>query len=350
MQHTHLRLLFVLSLCAAIAAGICSGLAQADDRIVPDASQLVDKDMVAYCRDIQASLAQGAFDRLEAESRALVSLQDRLKGGIEKLVYFYNALANPGCDGFDCRADYRPLLPLFQAWLNRSPKQPTAWVASAWYWEDYAWRARECADFGNITFDQWRTFYDRIRIARAYIHHPGVESDPASYMIVLDILRDSGGTREQIDTMFREGHAAFPKFLRLDAEYARMLDPRWFGKDGDLGWFAETLLNDPGGEEGEMGYAVVAADEARNIPYPHLFLETGLNWDKTKAGLALIEQKYGASNYDWNLFCYMALVAIDRPTALDAYEHFAPLWNPTVWQSEDYFYDQALPWITYRKP
>jgi hypothetical protein len=342
------RLPFLLGLCALllIAAGAWNGRAQAADRILPEEAQLLDPDMVSYCRGMQAALADGQFDRLEAEGRSLMSLHDRLKGGIEKLVYFYNAISNPGCGGFDCRADYRPHVPLLQAWLNRSPRQPTAWIANAWFWEGYAWRARDCAYFASVTFDAWQTFFDRIRVARSYLDHPGLQSDPAFYLLSLSMLRDSGGTRQQIDAMFHEGHAAFPKFLRLDAQYADLLDPAWYGKDGDLGWFAETLLNDPGGEEGQMAYAAVAEEEALRIPYPHLFLETGLRWDRTKPGLSLIEQKYGAANYDWNVTCYMALVAIDRPVALDAYKHFAPLWNPAVWSNEDYFYDHALPWIT----
>lgn len=347
------RHIFLLGICALLllAAGAWDNSARAVDRIEPEEAQLIDPGLMSYCRDMQAALASGQFDRLEGEAHQLDTLHDRVKGGSEKLVTFYSAVTNPGCDGFDCKADYQPLLPLMQAWLNREARQTTtARIANAWFWENYAWRARDCADFHDITFDAWQIFYDRIRIARSYLDHAGLQGDPGFYLVSLTLLRDFGGSRQEIDAVFRNGHAAFPTFLRLDAEYAALLDPSWYGKEGDLGWLAETLLNDPGGDEGQMAYAVVAEEEAPHIPYPHLFLETGLRWDKTKPGLALIEQKYGATNYDWNLICYMALVAIDRPTALDAYKHFEPIWNPAVWAGEDYFYDQALPWILYEKP
>lgn len=352
-QQARLRLLLALNICAVlllIAAGAWHRHTSAVPRIVPALAQVEDPDMAGYCRAIQGELAAGRFDRLEAEAAGLVGLRDRFHGGVEKLVVFYNALANPGCGGFDCRADYEPRLQPLGDWLKRtSSPPPAAWIANAWLWDNYAWSAKRCAGFTAVTFDQWQAFYARVRTARGYLDHAGLRGDPAFFLISLDLLRDSGGTRQQIDAMFKQGHEAFPRFLRLDAEYAGLLDPTWYGKEGDIGWFAETLLGDPGGEDGQIAYAVVAKEGARYVRYPHLFLETGLTWAKTRAGLALIERKYGNGNYDWNLVCYMAMVAIDRPAALDAYRHFAPLWNPSVWPNADYFYDQALPWITYEK-
>jgi Domain of unknown function (DUF4034) len=349
---TRLRLLLVLNICAVlllIAVGAWTSYAHTIRRIEPEHAQLQDPPMVDYCRKIQGALADRRFDHLDAEAADLAGLQERFHGGIEKLVVFYNALANLGCDGFDCRVDYQPRLKPLQDWLDQNPHGPAAWIANAWFWEDYAWNARRCAEFKDVTFDQWQAFYDRSRKAGSYLAHDGLRLDPAYFLLSLDVLRDTGGTRGQIDAMFQEGHAAFPRFLRLDAEYALLLDPTWYGKEGDLGRFAETLLNDPGGEDGQIAYAVVAQEEAEHIPYPHLFLETGLTWAKTKPGLALMVQKYGASNRDWNRICYMAMIAIDRPAALDAYQQFAPLWNSAIWFNADYFYDQALPWILFKK-
>ena len=28
-----------------------------------------------------------------------------------------------------------------------------AWIANAWFWQSYAWRARDCAYFASVTFD-----------------------------------------------------------------------------------------------------------------------------------------------------------------------------------------------------
>jgi hypothetical protein len=346
-----LRLLLVLNICAVLLLIAASAWRDAHGtrRMTPDLAELQDRPMTDYCRNVQAELADGRFDDLDAEAADLAGLRQRFHGGVEKLVVFYNALTSPGCGGFDCHADYEPRLKPLQDWLDHGLRGAAAWIANAWVWDNYAWSARRCAAFKDVTFDQWQTFYQRSRKARTFLAHDNLRQDPAFYLALLSILRDNGGTREQIDTAFREGHAAFPRFLRLDAAYADLLDPTWYGKEGDLGWFAETLLNDPGAEDGQIAYAVVAEEVALQIPYPHLFLETDLTWAKTKHGLALMERKYGASNYDWNLICYMAMVAIDRPAALDAYQHFAPLWSPVVWNNEDYFYDQALVWILYKK-
>jgi hypothetical protein len=351
-KQARLRLLLALNVAAVlllIGSVAWHRHAHAIHRITPDFTDLADKPMSDYCRNVQAMLKDSRFDDLNAEAAELTELRDRFHGGVEKLVVFYNALVNPGCDGFDCNADYAPRSKPLQDWLDQGQRSAAAWIANAWFWENYAWTETGCAAFRAVTFDRWETFYQRVRKARALLAHDGLRGDPAYYMISLDVLRDTGGTRNDIDAMFRDGHTAFPQFLRLDSEYARMLDPTLFGKEGDVGLFAETLLDNVDGDDGQIAYAIVAEEAARYVPYPHLFLETGLNWAKTKAGLALMEQKYGASNRDWNFICYMAMVAIDRPAALDAYRHFDPLWDPAIWRNADYFYGQALPWMLYER-
>jgi hypothetical protein len=341
-------LLLVLNIGAVlllIAATAWRHYAHTIHRIVPDPAALESRESVEYCRRMQAALAAGQFDRLESEARS--APKDRLPGAAEKISVFYGALANPGCDGFDCKADYLPRIRQLQDWLNRNPRQPSARIAMAFAWWNHAWRARDCAEFHDVTFEHWQAFFDRMRVAHAYLAGIEVTDDPEYWRLSLDFLRDSGAGRPEIDAMFFRGHEAFPRYFTLVEDYANILDPHWYGKEGDLGWLAEAVLNDPGGEDGLMEYALVAQSEALRIDYPHLFLETGLTWQRVKAGLALIEQRYGATNYDWNLRCYMAMVAIDRPAAQDAYRHFAPQWNPVVWRSADYFYDQALPWITW---
>jgi hypothetical protein len=343
------RLLLVFNIGAVlllIAANVWQRNAHIVPRIQPTYAQMHDPSVLGYCREMQTALSEGAFDRLEAEAHRLTALKDRIPGGIERLVYFYTVLTSPGCYGYDCKADYRPLERRLQDWLNRVPEQPTAWIANARFWDYFAWTAKGCGEYHDAGFDQWQTFYDRVRIARSFLRHAGLRNDPAYYMIALELLRDSGGTRQQIDAMFHEGHEAFPRFLGLDTDYASLLNTGWYGNAGDIGWFAETLLDDPGGEDGQIAYAVVTEEAASYVAYPHLFLETGLTWSKAKPGIDLIQRRYGASNYDWNMYCYMAIVAIDRPAALDAYRHFAPIWNPDVWHDADFYYEQGLPWIT----
>ena len=85
-QRARRSLLFLPGICTLllVAAGAWNGCAYAD-RIMPEKAQLVDPEMVGYCRDVQAALVDGRFDQLEAQGRDLISLHDRMKGGIEKL-------------------------------------------------------------------------------------------------------------------------------------------------------------------------------------------------------------------------------------------------------------------------
>ena len=344
------RLLLPLSLSVAISAHAISAWCDESKSVPPNPAALVDREALDYCKVVQGELAAGQFDQLEAEARQLASLQEHFRSGVEKLMTFYDSLANPGCGDYDCNADYRPRLRQLQDWLNRDPALGTPRLAMAQSWWGHAWTARRCAAFKDVTFDDWQAFHDRMRVALSYLHGINGRADPEFYRLKLGFLRDSGGTRGEIDTAFAEGHHAFPKFLELVGQYAQILDPTWYGEEGDIGRLADAMLDDLGGDDGLIAYAVVARAESLNIRYPHLFLETGLKWTRAKAGLALIDARYGTSNLDWNLTCYMAMTAKDRSAAAAAYQHFGSDWNPKVWGNGSYFNDQVLPWLTGQTP
>jgi len=354
---TRIRLLLLLNILAVILLIGTTWISRAHrpyfmtvPRVTPDPVALLDPDAVSFCRDVQVDLAAGRYARLDGTAADLRTLKEHVKGGIEKLVAFYVSLASPDCRSAPrCDDDvlYPPRLRAMQDWLNRAPHDITAHVAMAHAWEAYAWAGRHCHKFKDVTFDEWQAFYDRVRISRSYLAGADPAAEPMAYLLRLEHLRDSGASRAEIDALYSASHNASPRFFALIALYATMLDPSWYGKEGDLGWLAESVLNNPGGEDGQIAYAMVANAESGQIPYPHLFLETGLTWPRTKAGLTLIEKRYGNSNRDWNVDCYMALVAIDRPAALEYYRHFGQNWDPAIWNNADYFYGQALPWITY---
>ena len=313
----------------------------------PDRRLVFGADQVDFCLEVQAALQAERFDELDRMGRELATLKDRFVGGLEKISGFYAFTGMDGCTSSFCEA--RPVQPenirKLQIWLNREPKNPVAKTAMAVNWHRYAWVARSCADFADVTFDRWQIFFDRLRIARSYLAGVDPRKSPEYYVIMMDILCESGGTRERLDALYEEGHTAFPSLFALTGAYARILDRNWFGRSGDVAWLADTLLIDPGGDRGRVSYAFVAEQSAQIVGTERFFAETELSWDKIKQGFATRRQFYGLSVHDWNTYCYIAFAAGDRDACREAYANFAENWDPTVWRDQSVYFNRVLPWI-----
>jgi hypothetical protein len=295
---------------------------------------------------VQADLQAEKFDELDRMGREFATLKDRFVGGREKLSGFYDFTGMNGCASSFCEA--LPVQPenirKLQNWLNREPRSPVAKTAMALNWYYYAWKGRSCAEWADVTFDQWQLFFDRLRIARSYLGGLDLHRNPQYYVILMKILCESGGPRERIDALYEEGHTAFPAFYDLTANYARTLDPSWFGRTGDVSWLAGTLLTDPGGDTGRVSYSFIAEQLAPRAGQ-RFFTETGLSWEKIKQAFATRQQLYGLSVHDWNAYCSIAFAAGDRDACREAHAHFGENWDATVWGDPAVYFGRVLPWI-----
>jgi len=312
----------------------------------PDRRMVYGADMVDACIDVQANFSAGRFDELDRIGRDLASLKDRFIGGEEKLGRFYRSLATDGCTSSFCEA--RPVQPenirKIQNWLNRDPHNAVAKTAMALNWYHYAWVSRTCADFADVSFDQWQGYYDRLRIARSYLANVDPRASPQYYVLMILITCESGGPREWLDALYEDGHAAFPDFYALTAIYSWSLDLSWFGRKGDVAWLSNRLLTDPGGDAGQVAYSFIAEQAAGTVGTNRYLSDTGLSWEKIKQGFAARERLYGLSVHDWNAYAYIAYAAADRDAAREAYAHFGENWDDSVFEWSFYL-NQVLPWI-----
>jgi len=345
-----LLLLLLLGLVGAVGAAWFgqSRVAVNTPWVKPDPAALLDPDVVGFCRAVQADLAAGRYAALDAAATSFQSLKDRFKGGREKLVMFYSSLQAADCtDRRYCveEAPFPARIAALDAWRDHDPGAAPPLLALASTWMSYAWAGRHCHGFTDVTYDEWQSFYDRIWTARDSLDAVTTRDDPEYLLLRMAMLRDSGGTRAEIAEVYNHGHAIAPQFLSLVSLYARLLEPGWYGSQGDLAQLADSVLRDPGGDDGAMEYATVTLAEAQQVAFPRLFQQTGLSWDRTKAGLAIIDKRYGLMNFDWNLICFMAYSAGDGAGARDAYRHFGQNWDYMVWGTPDNFYGNALPWI-----
>jgi hypothetical protein len=313
----------------------------------PDARMVAGADAVDFCQDVQALFQANRFDDLESMGRDLASLKDRVVGGEEKVGLFYRYLAMDGCASSFCQA--QPIQPQnirkIQDWLNRMPKSAVAKTAMSTNWYYYAWVARGCGDYPDVSFEHWQQFFDRIRIANSYLSGLDLQENPAAYINMLDFLRQTGGPREKIDALYEEAHSAFPTLFMLNVIYARALDTGWFGRKGDLEWLAESQLRDPGGDIGLVTYSFIAEQAVEADRDSDYFAATGLSWEKIKESFATRKRLYGLSVHDWNAYGYIAFMASDREAAREAYANFAPNWDSTIWRDQKLYFQRMLPWI-----
>jgi hypothetical protein len=252
-----------------------------------------------------------------------------------------------GCASSFCQA--QPIQPQnirkIQDWLNRMPKSAVAKTAMSTNWYYYAWVARGCGDYPDVSFEHWQQFFDRIRIANSYLSGHDQQENPAAYINMLDFLRQTGGPREKIDALYEEAHSAFPTLFMLNVIYARALDTGWFGRKGDLEWLAESQLRDPGGDIGLVTYSFIAEQAVEADRDSNYFATTGLSWEKIKESFATRKRLYGLSVHDWNAYGYIAFMASDREAAREAYANFAPNWDSTIWRDQKLYFQRMLPWI-----
>ena len=108
--------------------------------------------------------------------------------------------------------------------------------------------------------------------------------------------------------------------------------------------YADSLLQDPGGDVGRMAYSFIAIQQFdRRYRMREFYEKTGLRWADVKAGFELREKRYGLSNADWNLLLYFACAALDRATGRRAAEHIGDDWASWLWREKRVF-DNNVAW------
>jgi hypothetical protein len=306
-----------------------------------------DADPMAFCRSVQYAVATEQFASLEATAKAARSLQDWFPGGETELHAFYVAFRAEQCgpeNGTESDAAAARIQHL-EHWLARKSDPLTASIALAETWEDYAWIGRG-RDFANtVSQDQWRVFGQRARTAAGYMKTLDPSRDPQAYLVLLDLARDFNVPRPQIDALFAAARKAFPTYIHYYSTYANLLEPKWFGRPGDLARYIRSLLADPGGDAGAVAYSRAAEYLVWDLPPAvDVYADLGLDWKDVQHAFAVREQRYGLNQYGRIVLCYFAFAAGDRGAARAAFRGITHLNSWPNGGMHD-FYLTALPWI-----
>jgi hypothetical protein len=303
-----------------------------------DPYQEYDPEVLAYCQTIQSDLADGRFDALETILKESQPADQYFIGGRPKPQKFYESVTGARCNAGLCCYDQGALtqrMAQVDRWLQRSPRLPSVRVSMAKLWEYQAWLG------GSAARDSV------LQKAEGFLVGIGPDLDPEASVEAIDLARERREARPTIDAIYQSARKYFPRYFTIYSHYANVLMPNLLGGSGELARYANSLSVDPDGDNGPVAYSFVAARLAAQYPYPTFFKKSGLDWTQTKHGFAVREKLYGLSDGDWNEYCYLALEGNDRAAAKIAYAHFGDHVDFLIWGSQEYFFNEVLPWINY---
>lgn len=320
-----------------------------------------DAEIQQFYSQTQAQLAAQDFDALEAQSDELRRDDKRFAGGVSGVLLFYRALSGQSPEGnhwrdpfrlWDGDAAFDKQRELLEAWHVAKPGSIAPQIALALLWRGYAWQARGSTYSHKVPAEQWPIFEERIAkqdealrkaIPAGPAKRDAVATDPGAYMVLLSLARDQSWTRNRLDLLYREAIGKHPTSFHLYIQRAEALEPRWFGAEGELNEYADSLLQDPGGDVGRMAYSFIAIQQYARYGRREFYEKTGLKWADVKAGFELREKRYGLSNADWNLLLYFAGAGLDRATGRRAAEQIGDDWASWLWREKKVF-DSNVAW------
>ena len=293
----------------------------------------VQEEIYAFRLKVRQAYNNKRFDELETIASDLRKTKETFGNGSWKIVQFY--------DSFECREDESESMwklhdSIHRDWVATKRNSVTAKVALADFLLDYAWRARGNDYSDNVTEEGWRLFRERLAGARDVLREASAlpEKDPVWGNVALKVARGQEWKATDIDTLLDEITAAEPKFWGYHTERAFSLLPRWYGKDGDWEAFAEKTSARPDGLGDELYARIVI--HLRGY-YENVFKETKASWQKTKAGLRIMLQKYPQSLEILSAAALVAGTAQDRPFAKEMFDKIGGRYLASTWRKPERF-------------
>jgi hypothetical protein len=292
---------------------------------------------IPYSAHIRGVLFQEDFAQLEKIAKQNRAEKGRLLGGAWKVLGFYNGTSAPGDEGVSPDSDWRNLLATLQKWLAAYPDSATPRLSLAYFYVNYAWRARGIGLADTVEDTQWPVFNERNARAKSILLEvaSSKEKDPFWYQLMQLIARNEGWDKAQARELFDQAIAFEPGYYHYYIEQAHFLLPQWYGEPGDIQAFADETLRRVPEPDGSMLYFWIFSSEV-------CYCQEGMKalaqatYPKLRQGYANISKFYGLSNLNANRFAFMAAINRDKPSAHEAFTSVVKM-DENIWQSEQNF-------------
>jgi hypothetical protein len=299
-----------------------------------------------YESPIRQYFSQGNFDQLERAASEAREGKGRVVGGVWKILAFYDAVDTTFIREHADESDWKMYLDMLKQWVAAKPESATARISLAQAYVGYAWQARGGGYADTVTEEGWELYGERIALAGARLAEAArlKQKCPYWYEVMQNVALAQGWDKSQARELMEQAVASEPSYYHYYREYAYFLQPKWYGKKGEVEAFAEEISDRVGGQEGEFLYFEIASLVACQCDSEKTALQN-MTWPKIKRGYAALEQLYGVSNMKRNRFASMAFKAEDKPAAREAFAKMGNDWEKKVWISSEKF-ENAKTWAT----
>lgn len=293
---------------------------------------------VPYQNEIRSYLDQSDFDRLDEEAHQARFGKVRFTGGAWKLYSFYVAVTTlPEGEPVD-DSDWNLCLEKLKAWVTAKPDSVTAQIALADAYVNYGWYARGTGYANTVAPGQWELFEQRATLARAILKKASQLSEkcPYWYEAMQHVAQAQGWKKSEARELMEQAVSFEPGYYHAYREYARYLDPRWYGEDGEVEAFADEISSRVGGKEGAFLYFEIASLLTCQCDGSPAHMKK-LSWPRIQEGYEAMDQLYGVSTLKRNRFAYMAYLAGDSAVTQKMLLEIGGHWDKQTWASKDHF-------------
>jgi hypothetical protein len=290
-----------------------------------------------YSFRIRGVLNKKDFALLEKEAHDIRFHKERLRGGVWKLLVFYDGVGAPESHPASTE-DYNHHLETLKTWVQQYPESAIARIALAGFYQGFAWFGRGGGYADSVSKSNWKLFGQRIELAKSALVEAAQlkEKCPVWFELVQTIALDEGWHKSLAREVLEAGVAFEPDYYHYYREYANYRLPKWSGEPGETQAFADELSRRLPEPQGKIIYFEIATLNACQCD-PNTNNLDGLAWPKIKEGYASLQQLYGISTLKANRFAFMAYMVKDRPAARDAFLLIGDDWKNEIWQTPQFF-------------
>ncbi len=276
------------------------------------------------------------FAALEKEAGELVKSQARTSEGVLRSALFTNGLNASDYPDSDATSSSRDLA-RFASWQRQFPNSVTEPPAQARTLIGYAWQARGSGSSDGVTPEAWKLFEERLKEARTILETAAKsgQRSPEWWYAMQNVALGQGWLRLDYELLFQDAVRHNPRDYDYYYGKAYWLTPRWYGHPGEWEKFVADAPARYDAAEGMALYARMTRSASKY--FANIFLESELQWSKTRQGFFDLARQYPRSRWNLNNFCYFACLAQDRVTAHQLFQEIGTNYNLELWQQPGLF-------------
>ena len=146
---------------------------------------------------------------------------------------------------------------IFDAWVERAPDEPMAWLARGAYGVGWAWAARGGGYAETVSEEQWELFFERLNRAESDLMR-AAEMDPQDPLPWSHMLVSGRGLQvptEELRMRLDEVQSRRPWLVEAHMQLLQSLCAKWFGSDEESLEFARATSREA--PEGAAVHALV---------------------------------------------------------------------------------------------